>query len=255
MFQDGQLFDHLTVARNVGYALRLRRVPDLDRRVDELLELVGLAVVRRAAAGDALAAASGSGSRWPGRSRSSRGCCCSTSRCRRSTPGCASGWPATCAAILRDGRHHRAAGHPRPRRGVRGRRPARGDARRPDRAAGRHRRRLAGAGRRRDRAVPRLRGGARRRGRRPGCCAPPACRPRRPWRCAGRRWRSRRTARCGGRVVSSRLTPEQVRLRRRRTRPRGARRRRRPRRPSRPGGARWRCAWTARRLRRDVPGP
>ncbi len=42
MFQDGQLFDHLTVARNVGYALRLRRVPDLDRRVDELLELVGL---------------------------------------------------------------------------------------------------------------------------------------------------------------------------------------------------------------------
>ena len=25
MFQDGQLFDHLTVARNVGYALRLRR--------------------------------------------------------------------------------------------------------------------------------------------------------------------------------------------------------------------------------------
>lgn len=42
MFQDGQLFDHLSVARNVGYALRLRRVPDLDRRVGELLELVGL---------------------------------------------------------------------------------------------------------------------------------------------------------------------------------------------------------------------
>jgi thiamine transport system ATP-binding protein len=32
MFQDGQLFNHLTVARNVGYALRLR----------QLLELVGL---------------------------------------------------------------------------------------------------------------------------------------------------------------------------------------------------------------------
>jgi thiamine transport system ATP-binding protein len=42
MFQDGQLFDHMSVARNVGYALRLRRVPDLDRRVAELLELVGL---------------------------------------------------------------------------------------------------------------------------------------------------------------------------------------------------------------------
>jgi len=42
MFQDGQLFDHLTVARNVGYALRLRRVPDPDRRVADLLDLVGL---------------------------------------------------------------------------------------------------------------------------------------------------------------------------------------------------------------------
>lgn len=42
MFQDGQLFDHLSVARNVGYALRLRRAPRLRERVDELLELVGL---------------------------------------------------------------------------------------------------------------------------------------------------------------------------------------------------------------------
>ncbi|MXG90075.1 ATP-binding cassette domain-containing protein [Nocardioides sp. YIM 123512] len=42
MFQDGQLFGHLTVARNVGYALRLRRVRDADARVAELLALVGL---------------------------------------------------------------------------------------------------------------------------------------------------------------------------------------------------------------------
>ncbi len=42
MFQDGQLFTHLTVARNVGYALRLRRAPDIAGRVDELLALVGL---------------------------------------------------------------------------------------------------------------------------------------------------------------------------------------------------------------------
>ncbi|MEP9384675.1 ABC transporter ATP-binding protein [Nocardioides sp. KR10-350] len=44
MFQDGQLFDHLTVAANVGYSLRLRRVGRRERaaRVDELLELVGL---------------------------------------------------------------------------------------------------------------------------------------------------------------------------------------------------------------------
>ena len=45
MFQDGQLFAHLTVARNVAYALRLRRTPAsrTAARVGELLELVGLA--------------------------------------------------------------------------------------------------------------------------------------------------------------------------------------------------------------------
>ncbi|WP_340539765.1 ABC transporter ATP-binding protein [Nocardioides sp. GXZ039] len=42
MFQDGQLFGHLTVARNVGYALKLRKAPDLTARVAELLSLVGL---------------------------------------------------------------------------------------------------------------------------------------------------------------------------------------------------------------------
>jgi thiamine transport system ATP-binding protein len=42
MFQDGQLFPHMTVGRNVGYALRLRRAPDVDSRVGELLDLVGL---------------------------------------------------------------------------------------------------------------------------------------------------------------------------------------------------------------------
>lgn len=44
MFQDGQLFGHLTVARNVAYALRLRRTPAarVAARVRELLALVGL---------------------------------------------------------------------------------------------------------------------------------------------------------------------------------------------------------------------
>jgi len=41
MFQDGQLFGHMSVARNVGYALRLRRRPS-DAQVAELLALVGL---------------------------------------------------------------------------------------------------------------------------------------------------------------------------------------------------------------------
>ncbi|HEU5456033.1 MAG TPA: ABC transporter ATP-binding protein [Nocardioides sp.] len=42
MFQDGQLFPHLTVGRNVGYALRLRRAPDTAARVEDLLAMVGL---------------------------------------------------------------------------------------------------------------------------------------------------------------------------------------------------------------------
>ncbi len=42
MFQDGQLFNHLTVASNIGYALRLRRATGIAARVEELLTLVGL---------------------------------------------------------------------------------------------------------------------------------------------------------------------------------------------------------------------
>ncbi|MBO9522562.1 MAG: ABC transporter ATP-binding protein [Nocardioidaceae bacterium] len=45
MFQDGQLFGHADVGRNVGYPLRLRHRPagEVRARVDELLDLVGLA--------------------------------------------------------------------------------------------------------------------------------------------------------------------------------------------------------------------
>jgi len=44
MFQDGQLFPQLTVARNVAYPLRIRRTPRAatSTRVTELLDLVGL---------------------------------------------------------------------------------------------------------------------------------------------------------------------------------------------------------------------
>lgn len=44
MFQDGQLFGHMSVARNVGYAMRIRRAARaaIAARVDELLATVGL---------------------------------------------------------------------------------------------------------------------------------------------------------------------------------------------------------------------
>jgi len=45
MFQDGQLFPGQSVARNVGYPMRLRHRPrkEIARRVEELLDTVGLA--------------------------------------------------------------------------------------------------------------------------------------------------------------------------------------------------------------------
>lgn len=44
VFQDYALFPHMTVAENVGYGLRVRKVPapEIDRRVGEMLELVRL---------------------------------------------------------------------------------------------------------------------------------------------------------------------------------------------------------------------
>ncbi|WP_374928677.1 ABC transporter ATP-binding protein [Kytococcus sedentarius] len=49
VFQDGQLFDHLTVEQNVAYALRLRGVARARRRqrTAELLEMVGLPGIGR----------------------------------------------------------------------------------------------------------------------------------------------------------------------------------------------------------------
>ena len=234
MFQDGQLFDHLTVARNVGYALRLRRVPDLDRRVAELLDLVGLAGVRRPAAGNPLRrrAAAGRPGALAGRRAAAAAARRAALGARRRAARAAGGRP---ARHPRGGRHDRPAGHPRPRGGVRGGRPARRDALRPDRPAGSDR---ATSGAARSTPTPPSSSGTPSCSTatpRPGCCGPPVPRTRRPWRCAGPRWRSPTTGRCRARVVSSRLTPDQVRLRLDVPRARGAGRRRRARHPRRAG--------------------
>ena len=75
MFQDGQLFAHLTVARNVAYALRLRRTPSarVAERVRELLDLVGLSRATTTGSPARCPGESDSGSRSPGRWPSSRG--------------------------------------------------------------------------------------------------------------------------------------------------------------------------------------
>ena len=246
MFQDGQLFGHLTVARNVGYALRLRRARDIDD--------AGRRAARRwsgsrgtpTACPPPCPAASGSGSRWPGRWRCEPAAAAARRaavRARRRAARAARRRPARHPA---GGRHHGADGHPRPRGGVHRGRPARGDARRARSCrTGRSTRCGARPADADDRAVPRLRPGAaavrRRTGARGGRAAPrpavgaaalralrrrrrrparrDACCPRgsRPSRCgssvdvdgrrARRRGRAARRHPAPGDVVGSRWTP------------------------------------------------
>ena len=84
LFQMAALFDSLTVFDNVAFGLREHHVCDEDRFaqiVADRLQEVGLAAGDRAEeAGRALRAASGSASGWPGRWRSARRSCCTTSR-------------------------------------------------------------------------------------------------------------------------------------------------------------------------------
>ena len=97
MFQDGQLFPHQSVAaqRRLPAAAAAHAAAQPRERVASCSSWSGSPGTRdrspatlsggerqRVALARALAVA--------------RGCCCSTSRCRRSTAPCASGWPPTC---------------------------------------------------------------------------------------------------------------------------------------------------------------
>jgi ABC-type Fe3+/spermidine/putrescine transport system ATPase subunit len=77
VFQSYALWPHMDVAGNVGYGLRVRRMPAAERaaRVAEALETVGLGGFEGAGC---RASRAGSASAW--RSRAAwpcgRGCCC-----------------------------------------------------------------------------------------------------------------------------------------------------------------------------------
>ena len=157
MFQDGQLFPHRDVAGNVAYGCGGRDGPRGGRPGRGAARARRARRVRLAARRRPCPAASASASRSPGRSPRSPGCCCSTSRCPRSTARCASASRSTCAR--RSSRpDDRPVRHPRPRRGVRGRRPGRRDGGRAPAAGRRAGRAVAGARVRRGRVVPRVRG-------------------------------------------------------------------------------------------------
>ncbi len=99
VFQAYSLFPHMTARQNVEFGLEMRNRDRAVRRArtDETLDLVGLGAHAEKYAHQLSGTSSpvGSNSGWhlPGRSRSSRRSCSSTSRCPRSMPRCA----ASCA--------------------------------------------------------------------------------------------------------------------------------------------------------------
>ena len=87
VFQDYALFPHMTVAENVEYGMRVRKVARSERakpRHRGARDGAPVAATSRASRASCRAA-SDSGWRWPARSSTGRACCCSTSRWGRST--------------------------------------------------------------------------------------------------------------------------------------------------------------------------
>ena len=98
VFQEYALFPHMRAWQNVAYSLRGPGSGASGRwRCSSGSGCASWPTPGRARC----RAGSGSASRWPGRSRASPRCCCSTSRCRRSTPARAPERRASSGAVLR----------------------------------------------------------------------------------------------------------------------------------------------------------
>ena len=90
VFQNYALYPHMSVFDNIGFGLRMRKVPraEIERKVNEVAGMLGLERCWTASRASFLAA-SVSAWRWVERSRDSRRCFSSTSRSPTWTPRCA----------------------------------------------------------------------------------------------------------------------------------------------------------------------
>ena len=92
VFQNYALYPHMTVYNNMAYGLRNRGMtePEIKTRVGRKPRAFSSSAPCSSASRGNCPAASASAWRWGARSCGNRKCFCSTSRCRTSTPSCAS---------------------------------------------------------------------------------------------------------------------------------------------------------------------
>jgi ABC-type sugar transport system ATPase subunit len=91
VFQSYALYPNMTVGQNITFGLEMHGVPkeERDKAMNEVAELLQIEHLLSASPAS-FRAVSGSASRWAARWCGTPTCSCSTSRCRTSTPSCAS---------------------------------------------------------------------------------------------------------------------------------------------------------------------
>jgi multiple sugar transport system ATP-binding protein len=90
VFQSYALYPSMTVRENIEFAMKMKKIPKADR--DGTIERVSRMLQIDCSTGAPRSSPAGSASawRWAAHSPAIRRCSCSTSRCRISTPSCAS---------------------------------------------------------------------------------------------------------------------------------------------------------------------
>ena len=135
VFQNYALFPHLDIFENVAFGLRRRKKDDVDKQVDDMLELVELGSQARKQAGPALRWPAAAGRAGPGADQPARGAAARRAA-RRPRPQAAPADADRAQADPDRGRPHLRPRHPRPGGGHDDGRHHRGDERGRHRADG-----------------------------------------------------------------------------------------------------------------------